>query len=163
MNVEPLGAREALKRVAKWGAVIGLGSYLVAQLGLDLLNIVAFGAGSADIGHPESFSLACLGIFGLLFAFSAAGYFTGRETLRAGWGALAAALALVIYSALSALYTPQATPTAAPTPHATGGAAAAALVAKAVAGLLTLGVAALMGWLGGRPGAANARRRLAAR
>ena len=75
---------------AKWGALIGAGSYVILIIGLALISSMLFGTSPADFNHPGPLTLACLGIFGILFAFSAAGYFTGRETHKAGWGAISA-------------------------------------------------------------------------
>lgn len=148
----------------KWGGIVGVSTYLLARLGLGLLSSALFGASSpVDLNHPGPFSLACLGIFALLFAFSAAGYFTGRDTLKAGLGAVAGMIAFAFYAALSAiplgLTSSQA---AAPTPSAPRQDPATQAIVGLVALLFALGFAALMGWLGGRPGAMNARRRRAA-
>lgn len=148
----------------KWGGIVGVSTYLLARLGLGLLSSALFGASSpVDLNHPGPFSLACLGIFALLFAFSAAGYFTGRDTLKAGLGAVAGMIAFAFYAALPAiplgLTSSQA---AAPTPSAPRQDPAKQAIAGLVALLFALGFAALMGWLGGRPGAMNARRRRAA-
>ena len=152
-----------MRAAALWGGVTGLGAYLILRLGLALLTVLLFGSGSADLDHPGIFASSCLGIFALLFTFSAAGYFAGRDSLRAGMGALAGVISVAVYAALSALYTPQAGGSggaAAPTTQALPAAAQAA--SALVAAALVFGIAALMGWLGGRPGAQNGRRRLAA-
>lgn len=148
----------------KWGGLVGVGAYLLARLGLGLLSSALYGANSpVDLNHPGPFSLACLGIFALLFAFSAAGYFTGRDTLKDGLGAVAGIISFVVYAALSAIPLGSSSAQAAP---ATAGAPrqdpATQLIVSLVALLFVVGIAALMGWLGGRPGAINARRRLAA-
>lgn len=149
----------------KWGAIVGVGAYLLARLGLGLLSSALYGANSpVDMNHPGPFSLACLGIFALLFAFSAAGYFTGRDTLKDGLGAVAGIIAFVVYAALSAIpFGPSGAQAAAP---ATAGAPrpdpTTQLIVSLIALLFVVGIAALMGWLGGRPGAINARKRLAA-
>src|SRR5690242_2057528 len=151
-----------MRAAALWGSVTGLGAYLILRLGLALL---LFGSGSADLDHPGIFASSCLGIFALLFAFSAAGYFAGRDSLRAGMGALAGVISVAVYAALSAIYTPQAGGSggaASPAPGAQALPAAAQVASTIVAAALVFGVAALMGWLGGRPGAQNGRRRLAA-
>jgi hypothetical protein len=151
----------------KWGGVVGAAAYLIGTLGLTLLARLLFPGQPADVDHPGVFTLSCLGIFGLLFAFSAAGYFTGRDTLQDGLGAVAGMVALAVYYVLSLLYTPGAQFAAAlrsgfasvPGKGATES-AFADVVATASAALIVFGVAALMGWLGGRPGASNARKRL---
>lgn len=149
----------------KWGGIVGVAAYLIARLGLGLLSSAIFGAGSpVDLDHPGPFSLACLGIFALLFAFSAAGYFAGRDTLKAGLGAVAGMIAFAVYAALSAI--PLGGLTGSRATSSTPAAPQQDPVTQAIVGLLALlivlGIAALMGWLGGRPGATNARRRQAA-
>lgn len=154
-----------MRAAALWGGVTGLGAYLILRLGLALLTVLLFGSGSADLDHPGIFASSCLGIFALLFAFSAAGYFAGRDSLRAGMGALAGVISVAVYAALSAIYTPQASGPAAataPAPATQSLPLAAQAASTIVAAALVFGVAALMGWLGGRPGAQNGRRRLAA-
>jgi hypothetical protein len=155
-----------MRAAAIWGGVTGLGAYLILRLGLALLTVLLFGSGSADLDHPGIFASSCLGIFALLFAFSAAGYFAGRDSLRAGMGALAGVISVAVYAALSALYTPQtsgpAGVAATPAPGTQPLPAAAQAASTIVAAALVFGIAALMGWLGGRPGAQNARRQLAA-
>src|SRR5262249_25147965 len=153
-----------MRAVFKWGGLVGSATYLVATVGLGLLAQALFPRQPIDIDHPGILSLTCLGIFGLLFALSAAGYFVGRETLRDDLGAVAGIVALAVYYVLSLLYTPGARAGAALTAGAPPGKSAAeSAFAQAVAvlsaGLIVFGIAALMGWLGGRPGAANARRR----
>lgn len=152
-----------MRAALKWGALTGVGAYLVAQLVLTLGATLIFGVGPADPNHPGILLSSCLGIFFILFAFSAAGYFAGRDTLKAGMGAVAGMIAYVLYAVLSLIYTPQAQPvTPAPAPKV--GTSAINPLAEAsafvVAQLVILGIAALMGWLGGRPGATNARKRL---
>ncbi len=182
----------------KWGALIGVGAYVIARVALTLLATALFGPGAPSLENPALFSSLCLGIFLLLFAFSAAGFFAGRETGRAGMGAVAGMAAFVVYAALSQIYSPSSLPagaaTTAPTSVATAtplaatataiatrsATAAARATATATAGhaaqplpapsgvtillanltgfLLVLGIAALMGWLGGRPGAQRARK-----
>lgn len=153
-----------MRSAALWGGVTGLGAYLILRLGLALLTVLLFGSGSADLDHPGIFASSCLGIFALLFAFSAAGYFAGRDSLNAGMGALAGVISVAVYAALSALYTPptSASAGATPTPGTPALPAAAQAASAIVAAALVFGIAALMGWLGGRPGAQNERRRLAA-
>ncbi len=157
----PAGELDAMLSAVKWGAHAGLGSYLVAQVGLTLLGLALFPTGGSIVDHPGVLIFACLGIFLLLFAFSAAGYYTGRETLKAGLGAVAGLVALALYAALSALYTPGAGASAT-APAGASLSPVAQAIARGVAALFIFGLAALMGWLGGRPGAQNARRRLAA-
>lgn len=197
------GTREQAMRAAlKWGALIGVGAYVIARVALTLLATAVFGPGVPGLENPALFSSLCLGIFLLLFAFSAAGFFAGRETGRDGMGAVAGMVAFVVYAVLSDLYSPTslpvgsaaATATATPAAHATATHIAATataiatrsatataratatatashaaqplpapsgvtvLLANVTSFLLVLGIAALMGWLGGRPGAQRARK-----
>ncbi|HEX8033377.1 MAG TPA: hypothetical protein VF510_05995 [Ktedonobacterales bacterium] len=149
----------------KWGGIIGAAAYLFARLGLGLLSSALFGTSSpVDLDHPGPFSLACLGIFALLFAFSAAGYFAGRDTLKDGLGAVAGMIAFAIYAALSAIplhLTGSQAPSTSTTPAAPSQNPATQAIVSFIALLFALGIAALMGWLGGRPGAMRARRRRA--
>ena len=190
-----------MRAALKWGALVGAGVYVIAGVALTLLATALFGPGVPGLDNPALFSSLCLGIFLLLFAFSAAGYFAGRETGRDGAGALAGMVAFVVYAVLSRIYSPSSvptgagaisTPTVAPTAtataaatathvaatatavaHATATAAASGghpaqqapppsgvvtLLANLISFLLVLGIAALMGWLGGRPGAQRTRK-----
>lgn len=152
-----------MRAALKWGALTGVGAYLVAQLALTIGAVLIFGSGPGDLQHPGILLSGCLGIFFILFAFSAAGYFTGRDTLNAGMGAIAGMIAFVVYALLSLIYTPAtapARPAAVPKPGTPAISPVMAVMANITATLIILGVAALMGWLGGRPGATNARRRL---
>jgi hypothetical protein len=146
---------------AKWGALVGVGSYVILIIGLTLLSSILFGASPADFSNPGPLTLACLGIFGVLFAFSAAGYFTGRETHRAGWGAISAIIALIIYYVLSLIYTPgRGSGTGSPSTSGHLSVIAQVLSAIAAAAFVLL-IAAGMGWLGARPAVqqAEAKRR----
>jgi hypothetical protein len=151
-----------MRAALKWGLLTGAGAYIVAQLVLTLGATLIFGAGPGDPNHPGILLSGCLGIFFVLFAFSAAGYFTGRDTLTAGLGAVSGIVAFAVYAILSRIYTPQTVPvTAGSVPKS----AASTINPVAQAGvflaalLVVVGIAALMGWLGGRPGATNARKR----
>lgn len=152
-----------MRAALKWGVLTGAGAYIVAQLILTLGATLIFGAGPGDLNHPGILLSGCLGIFFILFAFSAAGYFAGRDTLKAGMGAAAGMIAFVAYAILSLIYTPGTVPvTPAPAPKAGAPTVSPAAAASAfiVSQVVILGIAALMGWLGGRPGATNARKRL---
>jgi hypothetical protein len=129
---------------------------------LTLLNSLLFGNGPSDLNHPGSLAFACFGIFGILFAFSAAGYFTGRETRKAGWGVTSAMLALIVYYVLGLIYTPGRSgigdsSAAGTTNHLP---LAAQILSSIVAGVIVLLIAAGMGWLGARPGIQRAQKRL---
>jgi len=140
----------------KWGALVGVGSYLILRIGLTLLSSLLFGASPTDLNHPGPLSLTCLGIFGILFAFSTAGYFTGRETLKVGWGAASAMLALAVYYGLGLIYTPDrsSVSTSNQLPII-----AQVLTATTAAAIVLL-IAAFMGWLGARPAIQQAGKRL---
>lgn len=145
----------------KWGALVGVATYLVVDLALTAIGLVAFGNGPADLNtDPGKLALGCTSIFLLLFAFSAAGYFAGRETANAGAGALSGAVAGAVYGLLIQLYTPGgsgiATSTTASGAPMSG---VATVIVLLITATLFLGVAALMGWLGGRPGAQRSPRR----
>ncbi len=138
---------------AKWGALVGIGAYVAAQI----LLVIADAAfpGGPTINNPGAVSLGCLSLLVLLFAFSTSGFYTGRETGVAGLGAVAGMITFVVYDALTAIYSFG--------PHATlfaaSGGTAGAVLAAIVAFLLYVGLAALIGWLGGRPGASRSKRR----
>jgi hypothetical protein len=144
----------------KWGALVGILIYAIAGLGLPLLANTLFpGAALANLG-VQAFD--CFGIFLVLFGFSVAGFLTGSETLRAGFGALAGGVAMAVYAVLLALYNPVGARSASATPPAPRVGPAAQVIASIVAAILVFGLAVLMGWLGGRPGAQAARKRRAA-
>jgi putative flippase GtrA len=148
---------------AKWGAIVGVSSYLVLIVGLTLLNSALFGSSPADLDHPGPLTLVCLGIFGICFAFSAAGYFTGRDTRKAGLGAISAVIALIVYYVLSTLYTPGRTATVGSSGASDKLPMVAQVLSAVVAGLVVMLLAAGMGWLGARPAVQQAERRLARR
>jgi hypothetical protein len=140
-----------LRSSAKWGALVGVISYLALGVLLRLLGNRLFGSSAADLtNNSGKLTLGCLGIFALLFAFSAAGFFAGRESLRPAAGTAAGMIAFVLYSVLGAIYEPG---------GALRTAGAGNFFSQLVALLLVIGFAALMGWLGGRPGAQQGLRR----
>ncbi len=146
-----------MRSAVKWGALVGALAYLTAGLGVPLIADALFG--TPDLSNPGVLIFGCLGIFTLLFGFSAAGYFTGRDTRNAGLGAISGVLALALYAALTALYTPRSGPSAtSAASSARAGNALGQAIASIVADTFVFGLAALMGWLGGRPGAQKARR-----
>lgn len=148
-----------MRAAIKWGALVGLASYLLVGLGLTVLGVLLFGNGPATVdANPGKLSLACGSLFLLLFAASAAGYFAGRETRNAGMGALAGMLAFAVYGTLITLYAPGSSANVFSQDVATQGGFILAAMAIFVTISIPLGIAALMGWLGGRPGAARARR-----
>jgi hypothetical protein len=145
----------------KWGALVGVSSYLILTIGLTLLNSLLFGNSPSDLNHPGPLAFACFGIFGILFAFSAAGYFTGRQTRKVGWGVISAMLSLMVYYVLGLIYTPGrggtgGTSTASTTNHLS---LAAQVLSSIVAAIIVLLIAAGMGWLGARPGVQQAQKR----
>jgi hypothetical protein len=111
--------------------------------------------------HPILLAPTCLSLFLLVFAFSAAGFYTGRETGTAGLGALAGVVTLVVQYVLTLVGTALAGVNASATPAAAqqSGNPVAQALASIIAGALVLGLAASIGWLGGRPGAARSARR----
>ena len=133
---------------AKWGAIVGLATYVVIQL-LTLISNAAF-PGVVGPNNPGAVTLGCLSLLLFIFAFSAAGFYTGRETRIARMGALAGMVTFALYAALSAVYSVNGR--LGVNTNVPGGLGAAILVAG-VAFLLFLAIAALIGWLGGRPGA----------
>ena len=150
-----------MRAAIKWGTLTGAVTYLVIRVALTLLSIAIFGNAPADPQHPALIILGCLGLFAMLFMFSAAGYFTGRDTLRPALGAVAGMISLAVNQVLTLIYSPGAAPSttraSSPSPIPVVG----QFLLQAVAGLLVFSGAALMGWLGGRPGAQNARKKVA--
>jgi hypothetical protein len=139
---------------AKWGAVVGVVAYLALDVTLTLLGNLIFGTGPADLNtNPGKLTLGCLSIFALLFAFSVAGYYAGRDSLRAGAGALAGMITFAVYALLGVIYEPGrgASP-------ATNAPFFVQLVVQISSAFIVLAIAAGMGWLGGRPGAQRALR-----
>lgn len=148
-----------MRAAIKWGALVGVASYLLVGLGLTVLGLVAFGNAPASLdASPGKLTLGCASLFLLLFAFSAAGFFTGRETLNAGMGAIAGMVAFAIYGTLITIYAPGGSSNV--LAQDTSGPGGFVLQAMAIVVTVTipLGAAALMGWLGGRPGAMRARK-----
>lgn len=143
----------------KWGALIGVASYLLVGLGMTLLGALAFGTGPASLDtNPGKLTLGCGSLFLLLFAFSAAGFFAGRETLSAGMGAVAGMVAFAIYGVLVTIYAPGASGNILAQDTSVPGGLVLQAMAIVVTVTIPLGIAALMGWLGGRPGAMRARK-----
>ncbi len=151
-----------MRSALKWGGLTGLGAYVVGRIILTYGAALLFGAGPSDLNHPGILTSACLGIFVILFAFSAAGYFAGRDTLQASLGAVAGMVAMAVYAVLSAIPLPAPGAAGAPAtsqPAQPSVPAVAQAISFLIATAVVFGIAALMGWLGGRPGAANARKR----
>lgn len=148
-----------MRAAIKWGALVGVASYLIMGLGLTVLGLVAFGSGPATLdASPGKLTLGCASLFLLLFAFSAAGYFTGRETLNAGMGAIAGMVAFAIYGVLVTIYAPGGGANVLAQDTSGPGGFVMQAMAVFVTVTVPLGIAALMGWLGGRPGAMRARK-----
>lgn len=153
-----------MRAVLKWGALVGVASYLLMGLALTVLGEVAFGNGPASLDtSPGKLTLGCASLFLLLFALSAAGFFAGRETLNAGMGALAGMLAFAVYGVLITVYSPGSSSNILSEDVAAAGGFILQAMAIFVTVTIPLGIAALMGWLGGRPGAMRARKALQAR
>lgn len=152
---------QLMRAAIKWGALIGVASYLLVGLGLTVLGVVAFGTGPASLDtSPGKLTLGCASLFLLLFAFSAAGFFAGRETVNAGMGAIAGMVAFAIYGVLITIYAPGSSANILAEDSAAPGGFVLQAMAIVVTVAVPLGIAALMGWLGGRPGAMRARKAL---
>ena len=150
-----------MRAAIKWGALIGIASYLLVGLGLTILGKVAFGDAPATLdASPGKLSLGCASLFLLLFAFSAAGFFAGRETLNAGMGAIAGMVAFALYGVLITIYAPGSSANVLAQDAVMPGGPILQAMAIVVTVAIPLGIAALMGWLGGRPGAMRARKLL---
>lgn len=150
-----------MRAAIKWGALVGVASYLLVGLGLTVLGVLVFGNGPATLdSSPGKLTLGCGSLFLLLFAFSAAGFFTGRETLNAGMGAVAGMVAFAIYGVLITVYAPGASANVLAEDVAAPGGFGMQAMAIFVTVTIPLGIAALMGWIGGRPGAMRARKAL---
>jgi hypothetical protein len=141
-----------MRSVAKWGVIIGVASYIVS-LAIYYINYLIDGAAAPDPAHPTAVALGCLQLLVIAFAFSAAGFFAGRDSRVAGYGALAGMLTCAVYGVLRTLIplAPQASSGAA------GLTAGQQLAISIISDALILGIAALIGWLGGRPGAARGK------
>jgi hypothetical protein len=140
----------------KWGAIVGVIVY-VALLALALLLNALTGTGSPSIAErPVLLIPICLGYFALLFACSAAGFYTGRETGNAALGALAGVVTAIVQYVLGLVYTPSSGHTTTSTTALSG---AGQVLVTLISALLVAGIAASMGWLGGRPGAQQFARR----
>jgi hypothetical protein len=135
---------------AKWGALVGVAIYLVSQV-ITLVNQVALGGGPVDPNHPGAIALGCLNLLLIIFAFSASGFYAGRETREAGYGAIAGMVTFVIYAALLEVYS-----VGGRAGLAAGGATLGQqIVIGIISVIIYLFISALIGWLGGRPGAAQ--------
>ena len=147
----------------KWGAIVGVLLYAAGFVVNLVTNTLVASSGSTSVTeHPVLLLPICLGLFVLLFALSAAGFYTGRETGRAPLGALAGVVTFVVQYALGLvadLFTGVKPQIAGSQPGLSLG---AQILAALVAPLLFLGLAASMGWLGGRPGAQQYARRMQA-
>jgi hypothetical protein len=136
---------------AKWGAIVGVAIYIISQA-ITLIGQAAFGPTvPADPSHPGKIALGCLDLLLIAFAFSTSGFYAGRETRVSGYGAVAGMVTFAVYGLLLGLL-----PLGA---RVTPGAGGATIGQDVVLGIVTivvyLGIAALIGWLGGRPGAAR--------
>jgi hypothetical protein len=137
----------------KWGAIVGVAIYVI-EVALGLIENALTAHTTADVtAHPVQLIPICLLYFGLLFSFSAAGFYTGRETGRAALGAVAGPVTLIVQYILARLYSPTPPTTTTAAPPQPGVDPVLKLLAMLVAPLLLIGIAASLGWLGGRPGA----------
>lgn len=137
---------------AKWGAIVGVAVYIISQA-LYFISLGAFGSAPADPSHPGKIALGCVSLLLIVFAFSTSGFFTGRETGLAGLGAIAGMVTFAVYGLLLTII-----PFGA---RVTPGQGGATIGQDVLIGLITvvvyLGIAALIGWLGGRPGASRGK------
>jgi hypothetical protein len=143
-----------VRSAASWGGLFGLALYLFVGLVLTLVGIAIASPGNADpTQNPALYTLGCFQFLLLLFTYSAAGYYAGLETARASVGALAGAITFGVYWILSIIYLPvgtSSTPTTAPASQVS---AATVIISNLIVLLISLGIAAGLGWLGGRAGA----------
>ena len=136
----------------KWGALVGVAVYLVSQA-LYFAGEAAFGPSPADPTHPAKYALGCVNLLIIAFAFSTSGFYAGRETRLAGMGAIAGMVTFAVYGALLAVV-----PVGARVSPGQGGATLGQDIAIGLVTVLVyLGIAALIGWLGGRPGATRGK------
>lgn len=141
-----------MRSAAKWGAIVGVTIYIVSQL-ITFISQVTLGVAPADPSHPGILAMGCLELLLIVFAFSTSGFYTGRETQVAGFGAIAGMITFAVYGLLLALI-----PIG---DHSTLGAAGSSGGQQSVIAIISvalyLGLAALIGWLGGRPGATRGK------
>lgn len=144
----------SLLSAVKWGAIIGVGYYIVSLL--VVFVELALTRGGADPSQNLAFAVPlCVGIFAIVFALYAAGYQAGTERMHAVPGAMAAVVMVIISEILGRIYTPGVT--AAPT-HSSGHVPAAAtspLAAQIVAFVIYLAAVIGLGYLGGFYGVKN--------
>lgn len=141
-----------MRSVAKWGVIVGVATYAVSQI-LYVISALALGASPEDPSHPAGYVLQCVELLLIAFAFSAAGFYTGRETRLAGMGALAGMLTFAIYGLLLSVI-PLGAHVA---PSSNGLPLGQEIVVEIVSVTLILAIAAFIGWLGGRPGATRGK------
>ncbi len=141
---------------AKWGALVGVAIYLVSQV-FAIVSQVALGPGQVDPNHPGKLALGCLNLLFIIFAFSASGFYAGRETRQAGYGALAGMVTFAVYGALLTIYSYGGRAGA----TVSGASLGQQIVIELISIVLYLCISALIGWLGGRPGASQGRARAA--
>jgi hypothetical protein len=155
---------KTLIAAVKWGAIVGVVVYLALMACNALSNVLLAqtGANASVTEHPQLLLPLCLSLFVLVFAFSAAGFYTGRETGRAEFGALAGMVALIVQYVLGligdALTSIGSTSSSVTTPQQNVSPVIHLLLLLVAAGL-DLALAGSIGWLGGRPGAARSARR----
>lgn len=142
---------------AKWGALVGVAVYIVLQI-VSLISLSTLGPGSIDPNHPGQITLGCLELLLILFAFSTSGFYAGRETRQAGYGAIAGMVTFAVYGVLLSIYSYGRTSTSG---GGNAGALGQQIVIEIISVTLYLVIAALIGWLGGRPGATQGRARAA--
>lgn len=141
-----------MRSVAKWGVIVGVAIYIASQV-IYLIGQLALGATPVDPSHPGAYALRCLELLLIAFAFSASGFYTGRDTRIAGYGALAGMVTFAVYGLLLGVipFGARVTPTQ------TGETLGQAIAVEIVTIGLFLSIAAFIGWLGGRPGATRGK------
>ena len=141
---------------AKWGALVGVAMYIILEV-ISIISLSTLGPGSIDPNHPGQITLGCLELLIILFAFSTSGFYAGRETRQAGLGAIAGMVTFAVYGVLLSIYSYGRTSSS----GVSGGTIGQQVVIELISVTLYLVIAALIGWLGGRPGATQGRARAA--
>ncbi|HEX9036852.1 MAG TPA: hypothetical protein VF808_07655 [Ktedonobacterales bacterium] len=137
---------------AKWGAIVGVAVYIISQA-LYFAGVALFGPSPADPSHPAKYALGCVDLLIIAFAFSTSGFYAGRETRVAGLGAVAGMVTFVTYGLLLGVI-----PLGQRVTPGQGGATLGQDIALGIVTVgIYLGISALIGWLGGRPGATRGK------
>lgn len=92
-----------LTSAAKWGAIVGVGYFIVA-FGLDRLGNALAGLGPSSATNPSLLVPACLAIALPVFAIYIAGYMPGLECGQVVPGVLSAAIMIAVADLLQAIF-----------------------------------------------------------